>query len=306
VPALASAAAALAGVLLALTSPALAGDGSWTWPVAGTGAGSPTVVNEFDAPDSAYGPGHRGVDLATLVGAPVRAVAPGVVAFAGPVAGVGVVTIDHGAERSTYQPVSTTLSVGTSVAAGEVIGTVVVGPFHCSEPCLHLGRIGPKGDAYLDPLGRLAGQPRILLVDPDGPPPVPPAGSAGAGVLRRPLAGPVTSPFGTRTHPTTGTKSLHDGVDFGAACGAPVRAAGRGTVVSVGRSRAYGLRVAIRHQRGLETSYGHLADAAVGVGDEVDNTTVVGTVGSTGLSTGCHVHFAVRENGRQVDPLTLL
>ncbi len=130
-------------VVFASTAPAAAGDASWSWPVEGVGGGPPTVVGQFDAPDSTFGPGHRGIDVATLVGAPVRAVAAGVVTFAGPVAGVDVVTVDHGAERSTYQPVSAAVSTGAWVEAGEVIGAVVVGPFHCGSACLHLGRIGP-------------------------------------------------------------------------------------------------------------------------------------------------------------------
>jgi len=169
-------------VLAATVPPVAAGDGSWMWPVAGPGSGPPSVASEFDAPDSDYGPGHRGVDLPTLVGAPVRAVAGGVVAFAGRVAGVDVVTIDHGAERSTYQPVSAAVSVGDAVDAGDVIGKVVIGPFHCASPCLHLGRIAQAGDRghlplagdYLDPLHRLSGKTQIRLVDPNGPPPVPP------------------------------------------------------------------------------------------------------------------------------------
>jgi len=293
-------------IALAAAAPVAAGDGSWTWPVEGPAGGPPSVEGDFDAPDSTYGPGHRGVDLATLVGAPVHAVAGGVVTFAGDVAGVGAVTIDHGAERSTYQPVSAAVSTGDQVEAGEVIGNVVLGPFHCMSPCLHLGRITEADEGYLDPLDRLAGRSRIRLIDPDGPPPVPPAGPAGAGMLQRPIAGPVTSPFGTREHPTTGKEAFHDGVDFGAACGAPVRTAAPGTVVAIGRSGSYGLRVVIRHRGGLETSYAHLADALVEVGDDVDASTTVGTVGSTGLSTGCHLHLGVRQNGRPTDPLTLL
>jgi len=298
-------AVATVAVGLASTAPVAAGDGSWAWPVEGAAGAAPRVVNEFDAPESDYGPGHRGVDLASLVGAPARAVAGGVVTFAGRVAGVGVVTIDHGAERSTYQPVSAAVAAGDQVEAGDRIGTVALGPFHCSAPCLHLGRLGPGDNQYLDPLDRLTGRSRIRLIDPDGPPPVPPIGAAGSGILQRPIAGPVTSPFGARAHPTSGHESFHDGVDFGAACGAPVRTAGPGTVAGVGRSGTYGLRVVIRHRGGLETSYGHLAEARVDVGDDVD-ASVVGTVGSTGLSTGCHLHFGVRRNGRSADPLTLL
>ena len=305
---------AISAVVLSSAAPVAAGDGSWTWPVEGPAGGPPTVEGEFDAPDSKYGPGHRGADLATLVGAPVRAVAGGMVTFAGDVAGVGVVTIDHGAERSTYQPLSAAVSAGDRVEAGDVIGNVGLGPFHCATPCLHVGRIAQAADGghlplageYLDLLDRLAGHFRIRLIDPDGPPPVPPAGPAGAGLLQRPVAGPVTSPFGTRDHPATGKESFHDGVDFGAACGAPVQTAAPGTVVAVGRSGSYGLRVVIRHDDGLETSYGHLSDALVEVDDDVDASTTVGTVGSTGLSTGCHLHFGVRQEDESADPLRFL
>lgn len=287
-------------------APVAAGDGSWVWPVEGTAGGPPAVEGDFDAPDSEYGPGHRGIDLGTLVGAPARAVAAGVVAFAGSVAGVDVVTIDHGAERSTYQPVAATVAVGDAVDAGDVIGKVVLGPFHCASPCMHVGRIQQDSEQYLDPLDRLTGHSRIRLVDPHGPPPVPPIGPAGLGILDRPVAGPVTSRFGDRDHPATGEESFHDGVDFGAPCGAPVRTAGPGTVVAVGRSGAYGLRIVIRHEDGVETSYGHLSEASVDVGDEVDASMTIGRVGSTGLSTGCHLHFGVRANDTAVDPLTLL
>jgi murein DD-endopeptidase MepM/ murein hydrolase activator NlpD len=298
--------AVVAVALSATVSPVAAGDGSWTWPVDGPSGSRPTVEGAFDVPDTKYGPGHRGVDLATLVGAPVHAVASGVVAFAGRVAGVDVITINHGTERSTYQPVSASVSVGDRVGAGSVIGKVVLGPFHCSAPCLHLGRIVQTDDRHLDPLDRLAGRSRIRLVDPQGPPPVPPIGPAGAGALQRPVAGPVTSPFGIRTHPTTGEDSLHDGIDFGAACGTPVRAAAAGTIVSVGRSPAYGLRVVIRHGDSLDTSYAHLSDTSVEVGDAVTTSTVIGKVGSTGLSTGCHLHFGTRRDGQRIDPLTFL
>jgi murein DD-endopeptidase MepM/ murein hydrolase activator NlpD len=306
VPRILPAASVLAVALAATISPVAAGDGSWSWPVEGPSGDSPALIEEFDHPDSEYGPGHRGIDLATLVGAPVTAVGAGVVSFAGRVAGIDVVTVDHGAERSTYQPVAAAVSVGDQVDAGEAIGTVALGPFHCASPCLHLGRITQGDDEYLDPLDRLAGRSRIRLVDPQGPPPVPPVGSAGSGILQRPTAGPVTSPFGSREHPTTGEKSFHEGVDFGAACGAPVRTGGPGTVVGVGRSGALGLRVVIRHDDDLETSYGHLSEALVDIGDTVDTATVVGKVGSTGLSTGCHLHFGVRQAGEPVDPLTLV
>jgi murein DD-endopeptidase MepM/ murein hydrolase activator NlpD len=290
--------------LAALGTPATAGDGSWAWPVPHQG---PLDTGQgFDAPDTPYSAGHRGIDLPTLVGAPVRAVADGVVAFAGTVAGVDVITVDHGGERSTYQPVAAGVEVGQRVTASDVIGRVAMGPFHCATPCLHLGRIARASNQYLDALDRLPVPSHVRLVDPTGPPPVPPVGSAGQGILRRPVAGPVTSPFGMRTHPLTGTRSLHDGVDLGARCGASVGAAGTGMVIRVGRSGAYGLRVVIRHGAGLETSYSHLSRTSVDEGDWVTASTTVGRVGSSGLSTGCHLHFGVRRAGQPVDPLTLL
>jgi murein DD-endopeptidase MepM/ murein hydrolase activator NlpD len=290
--------------LAAHLAPAEAGDGSWAWPMSSHGPLGAEAA--FDAPDSPYGAGHRGIDIPALVGESVHSVASGVVAFAGTVAGVDVVTVDHGAERSTYQPVVAEVAVGQHVAAADVLGHVAGGPFHCATPCLHLGRIAQRDDRYLNPLDRLPGPSHVHLVDPTGPPPVPPVGMTGAGILRRPVAGPVTSAFGMRTHPVTGKRSLHDGADFGAPCGAPVSAAGAGTVVRVRRSGAYGLRVVIRHGSDLETSYSHLSGAAVDEGDSVTQSTVIGRIGSSGLSTGCHLHFGVRHAGRDVDPLTLL
>jgi murein DD-endopeptidase MepM/ murein hydrolase activator NlpD len=280
-------------------TPAVAGDGSWTWPL-----GDRRVVEAFDPPNTAYSAGHRGVDLPGVVGEPVRAVASGRVTFAGSVAGVGVVTVDHGGERSTYQPVKVDVRRGERVRAGDSLGRLRAAGSHCASACLHLGRLA--GDAYLDPLDRLGSASRVRLVDPDGPPPTPPVGPSGTGTLRRPVGGPITSAFGSRVHPLTGVRKLHDGTDFGVPCGTPVHAAGRGTVVSRGFDGAYGNQVTVRHDDGLETSYSHLAGAGVAVGQSVTPSTAIGAVGSTGLSTGCHLHFMARTSGRLVDPMTLL
>ena len=120
------------------------------------------------------------------------------------------------------------------------------------------------------------------------------------------MGGPITSPFGMRIHPVTGTRKVHDGADFGVPCGTPVHAAGEGIVVSRGSSGAYGNRVVVRHAGDLETSYNHLASQSVTVGQRVTTSTVVGRVGSTGLSTGCHLHFMARRHGQVVDPMTLV
>ncbi len=286
-------------IVAAASAPALGGDGSWSWPLDGRRVSGP-----FDLPDTRYSAGHRGIDVPGRVGEPVRAVAPGRVAFAGSVAGVGVVTIDHGRERSTYQPLRVGVKRGDSVSAGDVLGHLRESGSHCATACLHLGRL--ESESYLDPLDRLATESHVRLVDPDGPVPTPPSGPAGHGILRRPVGGPITSPFGRRVHPVTGARTVHDGTDFGVPCGTPVHAAGEGLVVSRGSSGAYGQRVAVRHADGLETSYNHLATQSVSVGQRVTTSSIVGRVGSTGLSTGCHLHFMARRGGRPIDPMSLL
>ena len=293
-------AAALSLVVLAAASaPAQGGDGSWSWPL-----DSRRVSGQFDRPDTEYSAGHRGIDLPGRAGEPVRAVARGRITFAGSVAGVGVVTVDHGRERSTYQPVDPDVKRGDRVLAGEVVGRLRSSGSHCAIACLHLGRL--ESDTYLDPLDRLASASHVRLVDPDGPVPAPPSGPAGDGTLRRPVGGPITSPFGPRVHPVTGARKPHDGTDFGVPCGTPVHAAGDGVVISRTFSGAYGNRVVVRHADGLETSYNHLASQSVSVGQRVTTSTIVGRVGSTGLSTGCHLHFMARRGGRLVDPMSLL
>jgi murein DD-endopeptidase MepM/ murein hydrolase activator NlpD len=272
--------------------------GPWSWPL-----DRHAVGERFTPPADRYGAGHRGIDLAGSVGDAVRAVAPGRVSFAGQVGGVQVVTIDHGRERSTYQPVAASVHVGDAVEARQAIGTLLGEHSHCEGACLHLGRL--VGDAYLDPLELLGGG-RFRLISPEGDPPAPPAGAAGGGALQRPVGGPVTSPFGMRVHPVTGVRKLHDGTDFGVPCGTPVHAAAGGTVVDAGNAGAYGNRVTVRHAGGLETSYAHLSSISAGVGATVTAGEVVGRSGSTGLSTGCHLHFMVRRDGALTDPMQLL
>ena len=290
---------ATALVLLLATPPpgTASGSGAWSWPLDRHDVGA-----RFDKPATAYGPGHRGVDLAGSAGDVVRAVAAGRVTFAGKVAGVSVVTIDHGRERSTYQPVATRVKAGDAVRSGEVIGTLLAAPSHCSAACLHLGRLA--GAEYLDPLELLGNAGQFELINPNGAPPTPPPG--GDGSLARPVGGPITSPFGTRVHPITGVRKLHDGTDFGVPCGTPVHAASAGTVTGVPTTAAYGKRIIIRHRPGLETSYNHLSSRSVSVGDHVSSGVVIGHSGNTGLSTGCHLHFMVMKNGKPVDPMGYL
>ena len=126
------------------------------------------------------------------------------------------------------------------------------------------------------------------------------------GAFLTPLQEQPSGNFGSRSVFNGQARSPHSGVDFGARCGTKVSAAGPGSVTRVERSAAYGLSVVVRHSADLETSYSHLSEVSVGEGDSVTEITTVGRIGSTGVSTGCHLHFGVRQEGRDVDPLRLL
>jgi murein DD-endopeptidase MepM/ murein hydrolase activator NlpD len=123
----------------------------WVSPV----DGQLRVARPFAPPPQPWLPGHRGVDLVAGAGTPVRAAGAGVVAFAGPVAGVGVVSIDHpGGLRTTYEPLVAVVRAGQAVATGDVIGALAAGHPGCPFPvCLHWGL--RRGATYLDPLALL-------------------------------------------------------------------------------------------------------------------------------------------------------
>ncbi len=131
-----------------------------------------------------------------------------------------------------------------------------------------------------------------------------------SGLLSYPVDSYITSAYGMRLHPIYQRWTLHDGTDFGAACGTPIRASAAGTVVAVHYNSGYGNRVIIDHGyragAGLATAYNHLSGYATRVGQRVARGEVVGYVGSTGYSTGCHLHFMVFRNGATVDPMNLL
>lgn len=133
------------------------------------------------------------------------------------------------------------------------------------------------------------------------------ATAGGSGQLAYPLPNAVvTSRFGFRTHPIFGTRRLHAGIDFRGATGTPVLAAASGIVVSAGGRGGYGNTVVVDHGGSLATLYAHQSRLAVAGGDRVQRGQVIGTVGSTGFSTGPHLHFEVRVNGTPVDPLNYL
>jgi murein DD-endopeptidase MepM/ murein hydrolase activator NlpD len=126
------------------------------------------------------------------------------------------------------------------------------------------------------------------------------------GLLMRPVNGPITSPYGWRIHPIYHYWGLHDGDDFGAPCGAPLYAVANGTVMSQYYSSAWGnrlyLNLGLINGNNVTVIYNHLSAYRSHVGQRVSRGQVVGLVGTTGWSTGCHTHFTVMVNGRPVNP----
>ena len=125
------------------------------------------------------------------------------------------------------------------------------------------------------------------------------------GLMRTPIDGArLSSGYGMRKHPILGYNKLHRGLDFAAPTGTPIYAAGNGTVEAAGRNGGYGNYIRLRHSGGYKTAYGHLSKFARGIkrGAQVEQGQVIGYVGSTGLSTGPHLHYEIHINGEQVNP----
>lgn len=116
----------------------------------------------------------------------------------------------------------------------------------------------------------------------------------------------ITSPFGNRIDPLLGKLALHPGIDFRASTGAPIKSAGAGTVVLAGEVNGYGNMVEIDHGQGVTTRYGHLSKFNVRTGQKVEEGQVIGLAGSTGRSTGSHLHYEIRRNGTPINPIGFL
>jgi len=133
------------------------------------------------------------------------------------------------------------------------------------------------------------------------------AAASSASGLIAPASGPITSPYGMRFHPILHIWELHDGTDFGVPCGTPVHAAADGRVMSEYYSTGYGNQLMLDHGMvdgvSLQTSYNHLTSFVASTGEHVDQGEVIAYSGTTGYSTGCHLHFMVYENGDTVDPM---
>ena len=124
--------------------------------------------------------------------------------------------------------------------------------------------------------------------------------------FKAPVAAPVSSGFGIRVHPILGEVRKHTGIDYADGTGHPIKAAGPGIVVWAGPRGGYGNAVIIDHRNGLATLYAHQSRVNVAVGQKVASGQVVGFVGQTGMSTGPHLHFEVRELGAPADPALYL
>ena len=126
------------------------------------------------------------------------------------------------------------------------------------------------------------------------------------GTLARPVPGAISSGFGARIHPIHGYSLMHNGVDMNAGSGQAIVSASAGTVIFAGVKGGYGNTIMVDHGGGMVTLYGHQSKFAVSAGQSVKRGQTIGYVGSTGVSTGPHLHFEVRINGNPVNPATYL
>jgi murein DD-endopeptidase MepM/ murein hydrolase activator NlpD len=139
----------------------------------------------------------------------------------------------------------------------------------------------------------------VIWVNADG------VGGSDSSGIALPVHGRLTSGFGERFHPILGYVRFHKGVDLAATAGTPIVAAADGRVVGAGWRGGYGREVQIAHAGGLDTTYGHMSRIAARLGEFVHKGQIIGYVGSSGLSTGPHLHFEVTRNGRPVNPMSV-
>ncbi len=125
------------------------------------------------------------------------------------------------------------------------------------------------------------------------------------GVMRQPVLGHLTSSFGLRRHPILGFSRMHQGMDFGAPMGSPIVAATDGTVVFAGRHGGHGNYVRLGHAGGIQTGYAHMSRIIARAGERVRQGQLIGYVGSTGLSTGPHLHYEVFRGGQAINPASM-
>lgn len=239
---------------------------------------------------SATAGGQPAVD-ASVVKAPVVAAAP-----AAPAAPVQLPTAAAAEVREDATASRAQAGERTSVAADETKGEKSKKAKKSAK-----AKKGEKA-AEVENTGITVDVPDPEIVDESGES----LGTKGDGYIR-PVSGPVTSGYGYRVHPVLGYSKMHDGIDYGAGCGTPVHATQSGTVTAVEYHGASGQRVKIDHGNGYTSGYFHLQGYNTTVGAKVEQGDVVGYVGSTGRSTGCHLHFEIIDaSGNSVNPSSFL
>jgi len=174
----------------------------------------------------------------------------------------------------------------TADGEGEVGDLLYAGILRGGQPRTQLLRWGPEGD--FTSLADLAG-----------------VGQTDSGLFGAPVAGHLTSGYGMRRHPILGYVRMHSGVDFAASWGSPIYAVTEGRVSYAGWHGGHGNYVRLDHGGGIATGYGHMSRIAVAPGTAVRRGQVIGYVGSTGLSTGAHLHYEVYRGGQTVDPMSV-
>jgi murein DD-endopeptidase MepM/ murein hydrolase activator NlpD len=198
------------------------------------------------------------------------------------------------------------LEATTASRSAEFVGSVRV--LHVGAGQAQLMNMSGSTPLAIGRAADLEGRPLALIMKPSARSRLG-GGNASVGNAKQDLLQPefsrrVTSGYGLRWDPLGAGWRSHAGVDLAAAYGSPVVASGNGIVSAARWQGGYGLLVALDHGAGVETRYGHLSQLSVQEGQMVKKGEVIGYVGSTGRSTGPHLHYEVRESGRAVDPLT--
>lgn len=261
---------------------------------------------------------HHGTDIMAAKGTPVVAVTNGRVVRAGwnDLGGWSVMLVGDDGVRHYYAHLAErpSLSEGQAVYRGQAIGAVgdsgegPEGTVGKMAPHLHYAiYTGENPELVTNPFPYLMHWLGGDDSDHVGISPVdPPADWVPVDGFAWPAEGPITSRFGMRVSPIDGVNRLHAGIDLGVSYGVPIRASKAGTVRTAGWSDVYGWVVVVDHGDGYTTLYAHNSELLVRVQDQVQQGQVVSRAGSTGWSTGTHLHFETHFRGTPIDPLLLL
>ncbi|MBU6252584.1 MAG: M23 family metallopeptidase [Alphaproteobacteria bacterium] len=188
------------------------------------------------------------------------------------------------------------IDFATDVTADTQFDVVLAGAEQNDRSVVYISLSSPAHNVQLVPVGR-AGAPRWAdIAGPD---------TGGGGLVQPVPQAHTSSGFGLRWHPLLGYSRFHKGVDYAAASGTPIYAVADGVVTRAGWAGGYGQLVRLGHGGGVETAYAHMQRIAVRAGASVTQGQIIGYVGTTGLSTGPHLHFEVYRDGDAIDPSAL-